>query len=251
MGTDGTRWWCSPSAPSRCSPRTGASSPSAPWKCCPSTTATREPFGAVAILSGPPRIAAFSTRFAHGTVLALEQGTLRFVSRLEAVPLGPEARGTFVPGQTAFAPEVRLGPGEQRLEHIPARFTSFSAFSTQVLLVHPDGAGSFYTQPSAAPVPLAGLGAGSLLGDVDGDGAPELLTTSPELQPTPDVLRVFPTKGGISLSREPLWQGPLPAGRALLGVTANLDGDALREVLVGLTRPDGSGELFLLRQGAP
>ncbi|WNG19256.1 VCBS repeat-containing protein [Cystobacter fuscus] len=217
----------------------------------PSTAATREPFGAVAVLSGPPRIAAFSTRYAHGTVLALEQGSLRFVSRLETVPLGPEARGAFVPGQTAFAPEVRLGPGDQRLEHVPARFTSFSTAGAQVLLVHPDGSGSFYAQPSAAPVPLSGLGAGSLLGDVEGDGTPELFTTSPELQPTPDVLRVFPTKGGISLSREPLWQGPLPAGRALLGVTANLDGDALREVLVGLTRPDGSGELFLLRQGAP
>ncbi|ATB41559.1 FG-GAP repeat protein [Cystobacter fuscus] len=217
----------------------------------PSTAATREPFGSVAVLSGPPRIAAFSTRFAHGTVLALEQGTLRFVSRLEAVPLGPEARGAFVPGQTAFAPEVRLGPGEQRLEHVPARFTSFSSFGSQVLLVHPDGSGSFYAQPSAAPVSLSGLGAGTMLGDVDGDGVPELLTTSPELQPTPDVLRVFPTKGGLSLSREPLWQGPLPAGRALLGVTANLDGDSFREVLVGLTRPDGSGELFLLRQGAP
>jgi hypothetical protein len=217
----------------------------------PSTAATREPFGAVAVLSGPPRIAAFSTRFAHGTVLALEQGTLRFVSRLESVPLGPEARGIFVPGQTAFAPEVRLGSGEQRLEHVPARFTSFSAAGSQVLLVHPDGSGSFYAQPSAVPVSLSGLGAGSMLGDMDGDGTPELLTTSPELQPAPDVLRVFPTKGGIPLSREPLWQGPLPAGRALLGVTANLDGDALREVLVGLTRPDGSGELFLLRQGAP
>jgi hypothetical protein len=217
----------------------------------PATTATREPFGAVAVLSGPPRIAAFSTRFAHGEVLMMERGALRFASRLETVPLGLEARGAFVPGQTAFAPEVRLGPGEQRLGNIPARFTSFSTAGSHVLLVHPDGAGSFYAQPSAAPVPLSGLGAGSALGDLDGDGTPELLTTSPELQPAPDVLRIFPTSGGISLSRDPLWQGPLPTGRALVVVTANLDGDASREAVVGLTKPDGSGELFLLRQDAP
>ena len=52
-------------------------------------------------------------------------------------------------------------------------------------------------------------------------------------------------------AHEPLWQGPLPPGRALQVVTADLDGDKRREVLVGLWQPDGTGELFLLRQGAP
>ena len=217
----------------------------------PGPAPTREPFGALAILSGPPRLAAWSTRFAHGEVLALENGALRGVSRLEAVPLGPEARGGFVPGQTAFAPEVRLGNGEQRLTGVPARFTTFSAANSRVLLVHPDGSASFFAQPGVAPVPLSGLGAGSALGDLDGDGTPELLTTSPELQPSPDVLRVFKTNGGDPTVHEPLWQGPLPAGRALHVVTANLDGDKRREVVVGLTKPDGTGELFLLRQGAP
>ncbi|HYO56661.1 VCBS repeat-containing protein [Archangium sp.] len=217
----------------------------------PGPAPTREPFGALAILSGPPRIAAASTRFAHGEVLALENGSLRFVSRLEAVPLGPDARGGFVPGQTAFAPEVRLGNGEQRLTGVPARFTTFSSANSRLLLVHPDGSASFFARPSVAPVPLSGLGAGSALGDLDGDGTPELLTTSPELQPSPDVLRVFKTSGSAPTAHEPLWQGPLPAGRALHVVTANLDGDKRREVVVGLTRPDGTGELFLLRQGVP
>lgn len=217
----------------------------------PGPAPTREPFGALAILSGPPRLAAWSTRFAHGEVLALDNGALRGVSRLEAVPLGPEARGGFVPGQTAFAPEVRLGNGEQRLPGVPARFTTFSAANSRVLLVHPEGSASFFAQPGVAPVPLSGLGAGSALGDLDGDGTPELLTTSPELQPSPDVLRVFKTNGGDPTVHEPLWQGPLPTGRALHVVTANLDGDKRREVVVGLTKPDGTGELFLLRQGAP
>ncbi|PTL78887.1 hypothetical protein DAT35_37225 [Vitiosangium sp. GDMCC 1.1324] len=217
----------------------------------PSPAPTREPFGSLAILSGPPRIAAFSTRFAHGEVLSLEGGSLRGVSRLEAPILGPEARGAFVPGQTAFAPEVRLGNGEQRLAGVPTRFTTFSAANSRVLLVHPEGSATFFPRPSAAPLQLSGLGAGSALGDLDGDGTPELITTSPELQPSPDVLRVFKTNGGDPTIHEPLWQGPLPSGRALQVVTANLDGDKRREVVVGLTLPDGTGVLFLLRQGAP
>ncbi|OJT23024.1 hypothetical protein BO221_19235 [Archangium sp. Cb G35] len=216
----------------------------------PGSAPTREPFGALAILSGPPRLAAWSTRFAHGEMLTLENGALRGMTRLDAVPLGSDARGAFVPGQTAFAPEVRLGQGEQRLA-VTSRFTTFSAANSRVLLVHPDGSASFFSQPSVAPVPLSGLGAGSALGDLDGDGTPELLTTSPELQPSPDVLRVFKTNGSETTSHEPLWQGSLPSGRALYVVTANLDGDKRREVVVGLTKPDGTGELFLLRQGAP
>jgi len=206
----------------------------------PGPAPTREPFGALAVLSGPPRLAAFSTRFAQGEVLSLEGGALRGVARLEAPQLSPDTRASFVPGQTAFTL-----PGVQN------RVTTFSASHSRVLLVHPDGTASFFPRPSVAPVPLSGLGAGSALGDLDGDGTPELLTTSPELQPSPEALRVFRTNGGDPTTHEPLWQGPLPAGRALQVVTANLDGDRYREVVVGLTKPDGTGELFLLRQGAP
>jgi hypothetical protein len=215
----------------------------------PGSAPTREPFGAVTVLSGPPRLAAFSTRFAHGEVLALEGGALHGVARLDAAPLGPDARGTFAPGQTAFTAEVRLGGTV--LPGVPSRFTTFSTANARVLLVHPDGSASFFPRPSVAPLLLSGLGAGSALGDLDGDGTPELLTTSAEIQPSQDTLRVFKTNGSDPTAHEPLWQGPLPAGRALQVVTANLDGDRYREVVVGLTKPDGTGELFLLRQGAP
>jgi hypothetical protein len=219
----------------------------------PGPTPTREPFGALAILSGPPRLAAFSTRFAQGQVLSLEGGALRPVARLEAPLLGPEARGGFVPGQTAFAPEVRLGDGGPRTTTVPAPFTTFSAAPPRLLFVHLDGSASLFSRSSAAPSRLSGLGAGSALGDLDGDGLPELLTTSPEPWPSPDVLRVYRLgpDGEDSPGGEPLWQGALPPGRALQVVTADLDGDGRLEVVVGLTRPDGTGELFLLRQGAP
>jgi hypothetical protein len=212
---------------------------------------TREPFGALAVLPGPPRLAAWSTRHAHGEVLALEagRGALRPLGSLDAALLGPAERGAFVPGQTAFAPEVRLGDG--RALTVPAPFTTASLAPPRLLFVHPDGAASLYPREGAVPARLQGLGAGSALGDLDGDGVPELLTTSPQLQPAPDVLRVYASTGDDPTAREPLWQGALPAGRALYVVAADLDGDKRREVVVGLTKPDGTGELFLLRHGAP
>jgi hypothetical protein len=215
------------------------------------TTPTREPFGALAILSGPPRLAVLSSRFAHGEVLALEGDVLKATARLDAAPLGPEARGSFVPGQTAFAQDIRLG--NERVASVPAPFTTASFAPPRLLLVHLDGSASLYARPSATPTRLTGLGAGSVLGELDGEGMPELLTTSPELQPAPDVLRVFKLEaaGDTASLPEPLWQGALPAGRALQVVTANTDGDRYREVVVGLAKPDGTGELFLLRQSAP
>lgn len=212
---------------------------------------TREPFGALAVLSGPPRLAAWSTRRAHGEVLVLEKGrsTLRPVGTLDSAPLGPVERGSFVPGQTAFQAEVRLADGKPVT--LSAPFTTSSLAPPRMLFVHADGTGSLYPRAGAAPTRLSALGAGSALGDLDGDGTPELLTTSTLLQPSPDVLRVHSLNGGDPTVHEPLWQGALPAGRALFVVTANLDGDERREVVVGLWKPDGTGELFLLRQGAP
>lgn len=216
-----------------------------------SSATTREPFGGLAVLPGPPRLAAWSTRYSQGEVYALDRarGVLRPLGTLEAVPLGPGERGAFVPGQTAFTPEVRLADGRAQL--VPAPFTTVSLAPPRMLFVHPDGAASLYPRPGTAPLRLAGLGAGSALGDLDGDGVPELLTTSPQLQPSPDVLRVHASTGDDPTTHEPLWQGALPAGRALQVVTADLDGDKRREVVVGLWKPDGTGELFLLRQGAP
>ncbi|NOK11745.1 FG-GAP repeat domain-containing protein [Corallococcus exercitus] len=217
----------------------------------PAAATTREAFGALAVLTGPPRLAAWSTRYARGEVLVLDKakGTLRPSGTLDAVPLGTAERGAFVPGQTVFAPEVRLADG--RTLTVPAPFGTVSFASPRMLFVHADGTASLYARPASAPAKASGLGAGSALGDLDGDGVPELLTTSPQLQPTPDVLRVFSLTSDAPLAHEPLWQGALPPGRALSVVTADLDGDKRREVLVGSWKPDGTSELFLLRQGAP
>ncbi|RKG58134.1 VCBS repeat-containing protein [Corallococcus sp. AB011P] len=215
------------------------------------TATTREPFGALAVLTGPPRLAAWSTRYARGEVLVLDKakGTLRPSGTLDAAPLGTAERGAFVPGQTVFAPEVRLADG--RSLTVPAPFGTASFAAPRMLFVHADSTASLYTRPASAPLKVSGLGAGSALGDLDGDGVPELLTTSPQLQPSPDTLRVLSLSSDAPMAHEPLWQGALPPGRALYVVTADLDGDKRREVVVGSWKPDGTSELFLLRQGAP
>jgi len=214
-------------------------------------TPPREPFGMVSIVPQPARLAAWSTRYSHGEVLLLDRakGTLRSIGPLDTAPIGAFERATFTPGQTNFTPEVRLGEG--RLLSAPAPFTSASIVPPRMLFVHPDGSGSLYPRPTTAPVRIQGLGAGSALGDLDGDGTPELITTAPQLFPAPEVVRVYALTGDDPTTHSPLWQSTLPTGRALHVTTADLDQDKQREVLVGVWHADGTGEVFLMRQGAP
>jgi hypothetical protein len=216
-----------------------------------SSAPPREPFGLVAVIPQPARLAAWSARYAHGEVLVFDKakGSLRPLGALDAAPLGANERGTFTPGQTTFTPEVRLGEG--RILSVPAPFTTASIVPPRMLFVHLDGSASLYARPTAPPAHIPGIGAGSALGDLDGDGTPELITTLPQLFPMPDMVRVYPLAGDDPTSHGILWQSALPPGRALQVVTADLDGDRQREVLVGLWHLDGSGEVFLMRQGAP
>ena len=214
-------------------------------------TPPREPFGMVAIVPQPARLAAWSTRYSHGEVLLFDRakGTLRSLGQLDTAPIGAFERATFTPGQTNFAAEVRLGEG--RLLAAPAPFTSASIVPPRMLFVHPDGSGSLYPRPTTAPVRIQGLGAGSALGDLDGDGTPELITTAPQLFPSPEVVRVYALSGDDPTTHSPLWQSTLATGRALHVTTADLDQDKQREVLVGVWHSDGTGEVLLMRQGAP
>jgi hypothetical protein len=214
-------------------------------------TPPREPFGMVAIVPQPARLAAWSTRYSHGEVLLFDRakGTLRSIGPLDTAPIGAFERATFTQGQTTFTPEVRLGEG--RLLSVPAPFTSASIVPPRMLFVHPDGSASLYPRATTPPVRMQGLGAGSALGDLDGDDLPELIATTPQLFPAPETVRVYTLSGDDPTTHSPLWQSTLPAGRALYVTTADLDQDRQREVLVGVWHSDGTGEVFLMRQGAP
>ncbi|KFE72356.1 FG-GAP repeat protein [Hyalangium minutum] len=216
-----------------------------------SSAPPREPFGVISVIPQPARLAAWSARYAHGEVLTLDaaKGTLRPLGPLDTTPLGATERGTFTSGQTTFTSEVRLSEG--RILTVPAPFTTASIVTPRMLFVHLDGSASLYSRPTAPPLRIQGLGAGSALGDLDGDGTPELITTSPQLFPSPDVVRVYPLTGDDPTTHGMLWQTVLPPGRAFQVVTADLDRDNQREVLVGLWHSDGTGEVFLMRQGAP
>jgi hypothetical protein len=214
-------------------------------------TPPREPFGMVAIIPQPARLAAWSTRYSHGEVLLFDsaKGTLKLLGPLDTAPIGAYERATFTAGQTNFTPEVRLGEG--RMLTVPAPFTSASLVPPRMLFVHPDGSASLYPRATTPPVRMQGLGAGSALGDLDGDDTPELITTAPQLFPAPEIVRVYALSGDDPTTHSPLWQSTLPAGRALHVITADLDQDKQREVLVGVWHSDGTGEVFLMRQGAP
>ena len=216
-----------------------------------SSAPPREPFGVISVIPQPARLAAWSARYAHGEVLVLDaaKGTLRPSGLLDTAPLGVNERGTFTSGQTTFTPDVRLA--ESRILTVPAPFTTASLAPPRMLFVHLDGSASLYARPTSPPLRIQGLGAGSALGDLDGDGTPELITTAPQLFPAPDVVRVYSLTGDDPTTHGMLWQSVLPPGRAFQVVTADLDKDNHREVLVGLWHSDGTGEVFLMRQGAP
>jgi hypothetical protein len=115
-----------------------------------------------------------------------------------------------------------------------------------------DGAGTLSVGTLASPPgKLSGLGAGSALADLDGDGRPELVTSSPKLAPEVDELRAYALNGNV-LGPE-LWHtADLPKGARVLQVAAaDVDGDGTDELIVGMWLPDGTSEIDLFRRVAP
>lgn len=203
-------------------------------------TPCREPYGVLTVAGA--RVAYFSGRQGHGEWVELQGRQLIPVGPLDhpVVTAGAtRLEGTWTPGQNTF-----------RLPALPAPVvhaaTFLGATGAQLLAVMPDGTGSWLWLDSArAPVPLASLGAASALVDLDGDGHPELATTSADFLPRPDAVRV--TDAGQTV----LWEVPLERGRILQLVPADLDGDRQPELVAGVWLPDGTAELRVLRRAGP
>jgi hypothetical protein len=96
----------------------------------------------------------------------------------------------------------------------------------------------------AAPA-LAGEGAGFALADLDGDGTPEVVASSPAAG-APDRVRVLAPRPDAA----PLFaSGPL-AGRVLAGAAGDLTGDGVDDAVLALWPDDGGTVLLLVTSDA-
>lgn len=211
---------------------------------------SREPFGAIGVAQG--RVVVWSGR---------REKPEAFEQSLALKSLGP-ADGLMLdgvglalePGVNRFLPEVTWGP---HTAVMPLALQAFSVFGAMALLCFADGTGA--VARGAIPASrLSGIGTGSVLADLDGDGSPEAVVTSARTVGDVDELRILAlgafeaaqARGGDVGEATPLWQRPL-RGRAVVAAAGDLDASGSDEVVLGLWQPDGTGELLVLRRVAP
>ena len=218
-----------------------------------SPTPCREPFGAVWVES--QRVAYFPAARKAGELLALDRGRGEFlpIGSFNEVPIAAAGStqlwGSFLPGRSAFASELRASSGERWSLRGP--FWAFALFASSGRLrsavAFADGTASWSdSNGHARPRSFRSGAAAIALIDIDGDGEPELVTTSGSYRPDEDELRVVdPRATSTSAAR---WHAPLRGGWALQVVGAALGPGKGAQIIVGLWKPDGSGELQVFRQ---
>lgn len=213
----------------------------------PAQTPTREPTGTVVVLPEPRQLAYFSARHSHGERLELRGGQLHPVGKIDQ-PLWPwprsSAAATLNPGQNSYARDVRAATGA--IVAAPSPFVTLSAASVggdvHVLLVSAEGSAVRFTTSAPAEVlTLEGVGAGSAIAELDGDGSPELITSLPATGGE-DTLRILRAGGEVA------WETKLASGRALQVAPGDVDGDGVTEVVVALWTDEGQTELQLFRR---
>ncbi len=242
-----------------------------------SATPCREPFGAISVVA--QRIAYFSAARRKGELLALDRGRAEFrsLALLDDVPIaaqnGKQIWGTFVPGRSAFAANLWTESAEKWA--LPNPLWALSLFPAssgpRSLLVFADGTASWALGPAISRgLPLRDAAAAMALVDIDGDGEPEIITTSSRYRADPDELRVLsaPEDGRAStsppatpsldagaldraISPRELWRGPVRGGSALQVVGAKLEAGKSAQIVVGVWMPDGSGQLQVFWRVSP
>lgn len=223
-----------------------------------SATPSREPVGAVTVLSNPARVAYVSAQRARGEVLAVDGTTGFRVVQMIDEPVLAQVGSTVIAGKlnagmNTFQPAVTLSPSTQLSMARP--FTTLSAFGgpngAEWAVVFADGSGQWRKgfTPESPPMELQGLGAGTALADLDGDGTPELVTSEDSYAPAPEVLRVLPGPSLGPVSDESVrFKTELPRGKAMQLAGADLDGDHSQELVVAVWMPDGTTELQVFRR---
>ncbi|MBK7863001.1 MAG: VCBS repeat-containing protein [Archangiaceae bacterium] len=211
---------------------------------------SREPYGALAVLPGPPRLLLASSRKARQAVLVARGQRLELSATDAPLPVD----GALVrplAGMNVLERQVVLGG--KALE-LPAPPTALSVRGATALLVYPDGT-AMLLDGAVPATHFSGAGAASTLADLDADGSPELLLSSTRYAVDGDPLVVLSlaqaqqlqARAGSTADAQPLWQGATPRGRAIVALGADLDGDKAEEVVLGIWLPDGTGELLVAK----
>ncbi|HLL53033.1 MAG TPA: hypothetical protein VK447_05765, partial [Myxococcaceae bacterium] len=198
----------------------------------------------------------FSARRARGEVLEYDKANKAFrpVGVVEQPPLGAGElvmSAPLLPGQSTFAAEVTVaGKGSVSAG---GPFVALSVLPTpggegEAMVVYPNGGGARLDLRAAsiAAEPLSGLGAGSALVDLDGDGKAEVATSSPLFAPEGDELRVLDGSG-----KTVLWQSPVGRGQVMQAASVELEKGKARGLVLGVWTPDGGAELRLFRRASP
>ncbi|MFT3914819.1 MAG: hypothetical protein QM704_12090 [Anaeromyxobacteraceae bacterium] len=110
--------------------------------------------------------------------------------------------------------------------------------------------GSPSSAPNLAPAgpPLEGVGTGFALADLDGDGTPEVVASSPDPAST-DRVRVLPARAGAA----PLLEGPAVEGALLAGAGGDLTGDGVDDAVLAaaISTPEGPATQLWIVTGDP
>ncbi len=213
-----------------------------------STRPTRDPFGFVAVNGG--RLTAWSSRRDKPESFTWLREGWRSSGAAESLLAGAVTL-TPRPGYASFHSELSWAGKTVKW---PDALAHISQSGTLLLGVAPNGLASI-ARGQAPATQVTGVGSGSALGDLDGDGSPEVVVTSARTWGDSDEVRVVSlgafesaqARGGHVSEAPALWQRKLD-GRAIVAASGDLDGDAVDEVVLGVWREDGSGELVVLRR---
>lgn len=214
----------------------------------------RDPAATVAVGDfGGGRIALRRAGAIRGEVLSLAGDRLEAAGSLDAAPLcaGEAGRlfGAFVPGTGVLSGRlsklVEADPSAGGASSAPVYGAAcapgpgpiaFAVLGTDLQLVLLD--------PDLRPVTTAArlsTGCGFALADLDGDGAAELVASSPD-PASPDFVRVVAPADGRAL---PLRGTPV-GGALLAGAAGDLTGDGLDDAVLAAVAADGSSTELLL-----
>ena len=219
----------------------------------PAAVPTRDVFGVVAVLSGP-RVVAWSAKRARAEVLTWSNGGLRPAGFTDSVVI--DGLGVKLePGLDSLSAEV-IWSGSRTIS-LGAGPQVTSSRGPLTLLVMPDGSAAL-ARGVAPTAKMSGVGAGSTLADLDGDGVTEVVLSGNHTAGDDEVrvlsitaLDAVAARSGTMAEATAAWQSPLTRGRALAATAADLDGVKGDEVILATSLPDGTGELVVLHREAP